>query len=248
MRRLEYVLARAPITSLSLLHEPPTVIRPTRRWPTCSPQAKDDDGQSLIDKLVQDHGATRREASIAALERCKELYQSPQTRYLSARCFTGFMAEHGDDADVVEGHLLIGILRMDYANDYPAAKLAFERFLERAPGHPDAELARYRLWLANTERGAIHEADRLRPRVSAPLPERQVRREDPPALPEAGLRARVAARLTRTSARATTARRPPMPRRQRRAGQSFSPGRPRSCSHGADARPRIPGILPQVFV
>jgi outer membrane protein assembly factor BamD (BamD/ComL family) len=68
------------------------------------------------------------------------------------------MAEHGDDADVVEGHLLIGILRMDYANDYPAAKLAFERFLERAPGHPDAELARYRLWLANTERGAIHEA------------------------------------------------------------------------------------------
>jgi hypothetical protein len=31
MRRLEYVLAYAPITSLSLLHEPPTVIRPTRR-------------------------------------------------------------------------------------------------------------------------------------------------------------------------------------------------------------------------
>ncbi len=158
MRRLEYVLARAPITSLSLLHEPPTVIRPTRRTANLLTQAKDDDGQSLIDKLVQDQGATRREASIAALERCKELYQSPQTRYLSARCFTGFMAEHGDDADVVEGHLLIGILRMDYANDYPAAKLAFERFLERAPGHPDAELARYRLWLANTERGAIHEA------------------------------------------------------------------------------------------
>jgi hypothetical protein len=157
MRRLEYVLARAPITSLSLLHEPPTVIRPTRRMTSLLTQAKDD-GQSLIDKLVQDQGATRREASIAALERCKELYQSPQTRYLSARCFTGFMAEHGDDADVVEGHLLIGILRMDYANDYPAAKLAFERFLERAPGHPDAELARYRLWLANTERGAIHEA------------------------------------------------------------------------------------------
>lgn len=156
LRRLEYVLARAPITSLTLMHEPPTVVRPSRR--SLFTQTKDDDGQSLVDKLVHDQSALRRERSIAALEWCKELYQSAQTRYLSARCFTDFMAEHGDDADVVEGHLLIGILRMDYANDYPAAKLAFERFLERAPGHPDAELARYRLWLANTERGAIHEA------------------------------------------------------------------------------------------
>lgn len=158
MRRLEYVLTRAPITSLTLLHEPPTIVRPSRRASSQLAPAKDDDGQSLIDKLVEDADVSRREASIAELGRCKELYQSPQTRYLSARCFTGFMAEHGDDAAVVEGHLLIGILRMDYANDYPAAKLAFERFLERAPGHPDAELARYRLWLANTERGAIHEA------------------------------------------------------------------------------------------
>lgn len=158
MRRLEYVLARAPITSLTLMHEPPTIIRPTRRTGTLLAPAKDDDGQVLVDKLVEDADASRRERSLAALERCKELYQSPQTRYLSARCFTDFMAAHGDDAAVVEGHLLIGILRMDYANDYPAAKLAFERFLERAPGHPDAELARYRLWLANTERGAIHEA------------------------------------------------------------------------------------------
>lgn len=68
------------------------------------------------------------------------------------------MAEHGDDKDLVEGHLLIGILRMDFANDYPAAKLAFERFIERAPGHPEAELARYRLWLASIEDGDIHGA------------------------------------------------------------------------------------------
>lgn len=158
MRRLEYVLARAPITSLTLMHEPPTIVRPVRRLPSQLAPAKDDDGLSLVDRLVDDADTSRREASLAALERCKELYESPQTRYLSARCFTDFMSAHGDDAAVVEGHLLIGILRMDYANDYPAAKLAFERFLERAPGHPDAELARYRLWLANTERGAIHDA------------------------------------------------------------------------------------------
>lgn len=155
-RRLEYVLARGSITALTLMHEPPTVVRPLRPSEALTPVK--DDGQPLVDRLVHDADASRRERSLAALARCKDLYESPHTRYLSARCFTGFMAEHGDDADVVEGHLLIGILRMDYANDYPAAKLAFERFLERAPGHPDAELARYRLWLANTEHGVIQEA------------------------------------------------------------------------------------------
>lgn len=156
MRRLEYVMARGSITALTLMHEPPTIVRPLRAALADAP-AKDD-GQSLVDKLVDDTGASRRQQSLAALARCKSLYESPHTRYLSARCFTDFMAEHGDDADVVEGHLLIGILRMDYANDYPAAKLAFERFLERAPSHPDAELARYRLWLANTEHGVIQDA------------------------------------------------------------------------------------------
>ncbi|MFY0537388.1 tetratricopeptide repeat protein [Nannocystis pusilla] len=67
------------------------------------------------------------------------------------------MSEHGDE-DIAEGHLLIGILRMDFANDYPAAKQAFEKFLARAPDHADVELARYRLWLASTENGDIHEA------------------------------------------------------------------------------------------
>ncbi|MBK9752908.1 MAG: FecR domain-containing protein [Nannocystis sp.] len=117
-----------------------------------------DDGEALIDKLVRDTHEARREAGRAALERCKNLYQSAQTRYLSARCLTRFMAEHGDDDDLVEGHLLVGILRMDFANDYTAATLAFERFLERAPTHPEAELARYRLWLAGIEDGDIHAA------------------------------------------------------------------------------------------
>jgi hypothetical protein len=154
LRRLENILARASQPR----SERPAAPRSARRYNGLLAPAKDDDGQSLIDKLVRDADEARRERGLAALERCKALYQSAQTRYLSARCLTEFMAEHGDEEDFVEGHLLIGILRMDFANDYPAAQLAFQRFLERAPGHPEAELARYRLWLANTELGDIHAA------------------------------------------------------------------------------------------
>lgn len=164
LRRLENILAhtslpaprseRATATDLRTL----TDRKPPRRYTGQLAAAKADDGQALIDKLVRDHNEARREEGRAALERCKNLYSSAQTRYLSARCLTRFLAEHGDDEDLVEGHLLVGILRMDFANDYPAATLAFERFLERAPTHPEAELARYRLWLAGIENGDIHAA------------------------------------------------------------------------------------------
>ena len=152
LRRLENILAHAT--------PPERASQPERRAPRRGglATAKADDGQALIDKLVRDVHEVRRETGRAALERCKELYSSAQTRYLSARCLTRFLAEHGDDDDLVEGHLLVGILRMDFANDYPAATLAFERFLERAPAHPEAELARYRLWLAGIENGDIHAA------------------------------------------------------------------------------------------
>lgn len=152
LRRLENILAH---------NMPPERALPERRNPrrhSLLAAAKADDGQALIDKLVRDTHEVRREKGRAALERCKDLYSSAQTRYLSARCLTRFLAEHGDDDDLVEGHLLVGILRMDFANDYPAATLAFERFLERAPTHPEAELARYRLWLAGIENGDIHAA------------------------------------------------------------------------------------------
>jgi ferric-dicitrate binding protein FerR (iron transport regulator) len=153
LRRLENILIPAPLPEPS--RERPTVARSDRRYTSSLAAAKADDGQALIDKLVRDAAETRREEGRAALEHCKSLYQSAQSRYLSARCLTRFMADHGDDEDLVEGHLLIGILRMDFANDYPAAKLAFQRFLERAPDHPEAELARYRLWLANIEHGDV---------------------------------------------------------------------------------------------
>jgi len=152
LRRLENILIPAPLPEW---RERPPPTRSDRRYTSSLAAAKADDGQALIDKLVRDAAETRREEGRAALEHCKSLYQSAQSRYLSARCLTRFMAEHGDDEDLVEGHLLIGILRMDFANDYPAAKLAFQRFLERAPSHPEAELARYRLWLANIEHGDV---------------------------------------------------------------------------------------------
>jgi hypothetical protein len=157
LRRLENILAQttppAPRGERTLPER-----KAPRRYNGLLAAAKADDGQALIDKLVRDVDQARREEGRAALERCKNLYSSAQTRYLSARCLTRFLAAHGDDDDLVEGHLLVGILRMDFANDYPAATLAFKRFLERAPTHPEAELARYRLWLAGIENGEIHAA------------------------------------------------------------------------------------------
>lgn len=153
LRRIEHIVVRAPATYSRPRVERPFVARADRGVV----DRHGDDGQALIDKLVRDTRASRREQLMASLARCQSLYESAETRYLSARCLTQFMSKHGDD-DIVEGHLLIGILRMDYANDYPAAKQAFEKFLARAPDHPDAELARYRLWLASTEHGDIHEA------------------------------------------------------------------------------------------
>ena len=152
LRRIEHIVVRAPAAAGRRRAE-----RPASRAPVGRHDVRGDDGQALIDKLVRDTRISRRDQLMASLARCQRLYESAETRYLSARCLTRFMRDHGDD-DIAEGHLLIGILRMDFANDYPAAKQAFSKFLARAPSHPDAELARYRLWLASTENGDIHEA------------------------------------------------------------------------------------------
>ncbi len=153
LRRLEHIVDPATIETPA---PTPAERTPNERSGRSRPLPNnDDDGKALIEKLVRDSKASRREQIMASLAHCQDLYESPETRYLSARCLTQFMAEHDD---VVEGHLVIGILRMDYANDYPAAKKAFQTFIDRAPEHPDAEVARYRLWLASTENGDIHEA------------------------------------------------------------------------------------------
>ena len=143
----------------------PRVARSDRRAkPSLAPN---DDGQALLEDLLRDAQSTRAdhsaraEAILRSLARCKELYLSPESRYRSAQCLNAFMDKHGSDALAAEGHLLIGIQRMDYAGDHQAAKAEFRKFLERAPDHPEAELARYRLWLAATEQGDIQEAKRL---------------------------------------------------------------------------------------
>jgi hypothetical protein len=121
-------------------------------------RVRDDEGEYLIEQLVRDAEATRRKELSDWLELCRELYYSPETRYRSARCLSGFMDRYGDDPRAVEGYLLVGILRMDYALDHRAADVAFGEFLRRAPGHPRAELAMYRLWLSSTEEGRIAQA------------------------------------------------------------------------------------------
>jgi len=121
-------------------------------------RVSDDEGEDLIEQLVRDAEVARSKELSDWLERCRELYYSPETRYRSARCLSGFMDTYGDDPRAVEGYLLVGILRMDYALDHRAADMAFAEFLRRAPGHPRAELAMYRLWLSSTEEGRIAQA------------------------------------------------------------------------------------------
>jgi hypothetical protein len=92
------------------------------------------------------------------LERCRVLQAEPETRFRAARCLGDFMTELGDQPEAVEGLLLLGTLRMDFAHDYQSATRNFEEFLRRAPQHPKAELARYKLVLAEIEAGYIPHA------------------------------------------------------------------------------------------
>lgn len=119
----------------------------------------DDEAGDLIERLVKDVQVTRGKELRATLDGCRDLYSSQRTRYRAARCLSDFISQYGNEPAAVEGYLLVGILRMDYALDYRAADNAFEEFLRRAPkNHPSAEVAMYRLWLSATEDGRISEA------------------------------------------------------------------------------------------
>jgi tetratricopeptide (TPR) repeat protein len=118
----------------------------------------DDEGEDIIARLTRDAELTRRKELRGALDSCRGLYESVETRYLAAKCLSTFIDKYGDDPLAVEGYLLVGILRMDYALDYDAAEVAFQTFLRRAPNHASAEVALYRMLLASTENGRISEA------------------------------------------------------------------------------------------
>ena len=112
-------------------------------------------------KLIAGQARAERERKVAIdtqLERCRELQEEPATRFRAARCLGDFMRDYGDRPEAVEGLLMLGTLRMDFAHDYQSATRNFEEFLRRAPEHPKAELARYKLVLAAIEAGYIDRA------------------------------------------------------------------------------------------
>jgi hypothetical protein len=123
-----------------------------------------DNGEAATRELIAKQGRRERERQgqvEARLERCRVLQAEPQTRFRAARCLGDFMSELGDEPEAVEGLLLLGTLRMDFAHDYQSATRNFEEFLRRAPLHPKAELARYKLVLAAIEAGYIPHALQL---------------------------------------------------------------------------------------
>lgn len=126
-----------------------------RRAATKSSQ---DDQEDLMAMLVAEVERTKEFEVRRDLERCRTLYASAETRFRAASCLTRFTRRYANEPGAAEGYLMIGILRMDFAQDHQSASKYFEKFLSRAPNHELAELAHYRLWLAATERGMISEA------------------------------------------------------------------------------------------
>ncbi len=120
--------------------------------------AREDDGEELLTILVRDAQRSRQAEIRATMERCRRYYEDTEERYRAATCLASFLKRYGNSPLAVEGYLLVGILRMDYAMDFDAADMAFQEFLSRAPHHAHAELARYRLWLSATEDGRISQA------------------------------------------------------------------------------------------
>jgi hypothetical protein len=112
-------------------------------------------------RLIDSQTRIERERKFAVesqLERCRALQEEPETRFRAARCLGDFMRDYGDHPEAVEGLLMLGTLRMDFAHDYQSATRNFEEFLRRAPSHSKAELARYKLVLAAIEAGYIDRA------------------------------------------------------------------------------------------
>jgi hypothetical protein len=138
--------------------------RPSAELPRVSDRAHAktiDDGEAatleLIDRQLR-RERQRKSVVEGRLERCRALQAEPETRFRAARCLGDFMKEFGDEPEAVEGLLLLGTLRMDFAHDYQSAARNFEEFLRRAPQHAKAELARYMLMLAAIEAGYIDDA------------------------------------------------------------------------------------------
>jgi len=120
---------------------------------------------SLLERAIVSAHASKnhkiaREVESARVQ-CADLYDSPRTRFLAADCLNRFLVKYRNAPQSIEGLLLLGILRMDFARDYQQAIRAFESFLEQAPKHPRAEMAAYRRVLAHIESGSTTKATHL---------------------------------------------------------------------------------------
>ena len=146
-------VSRHPVAVRKELAVEPPAPRPVAR-------SLEDEGEALIEHLMQDAKATRKKELRAKLAECDTLYHSLTKRYRAAGCLSDFLDKYGDEPAAVKGYLLVGMLRHDYAYDYRAAEKAFETFLRRAPEHPSAEFAHYRMWLSATEDGRISTAEK----------------------------------------------------------------------------------------
>ena len=167
-RILDRVLdPEAPLTAVAGLGEPVAAADPAsglassvrRRGGGSTPiPASRAGGYQFDDSLLAELDEAERERHIQVktyLERCRALSREAETRFRAARCLGDFMKRHGREPEAVEGLMLLGTLRMDFAHDYQSATLNFEEFLRRAPEHPQAELARYKLVLAAIDAGYI---------------------------------------------------------------------------------------------
>jgi hypothetical protein len=162
-RTLDRVLDPDPAHETSPSHaiaEPPRAASRVTAKPTGAAVAGDDGEAATLELIDRQLRRERERKSVVEgrLERCRELQAEPETRFRAARCLGDFMKEFGDQPEAVEGLLLLGTLRMDFAHDYQSAARNFEEFLRRAPQHPKAELARYMLMLAAIEAGYIDDA------------------------------------------------------------------------------------------
>lgn len=138
-------LARRRASTSSESSRPALVFERATPWPS-APEGYDRSA------MIERERKARVERS---LDRCRLLYTDVDTRFRAARCLNDFMRVHGHEPEAAEGLLMFGVLRMDFAHDYQSASRNFEEFLRRAPDHPQAELARYKLVLVAIETGTI---------------------------------------------------------------------------------------------
>jgi TolA-binding protein len=123
-----------------------------------SPRKVKTEGDDIIAQLMADAKVARRKELRQALRTCKDLYESHETRYRAATCFSNFLDKYDGQPAAAEAYAMLGLLRMDYALDYKAAEVALQTYLERAPNGVHAELALYRMWLCAVEDGRISQA------------------------------------------------------------------------------------------